>query len=602
MNKEQLRDEFSAGMRSWGAHNLPSARSNFKWCASLDPNSNDVIRAMSAMENGGEGPATPEQIERLWQTRESYGELLVASGYPPDLISASYATGMWGRDQKLRTKADTPLAYACLLIQRESWEEASKVLKEANSGIPFTSIVKGFLNYRTKRWGDVLSHCDEVATASLFNDQDRLVEPLVADVLVQGLSSLMAGEALTHLERYESAIARLEFATGVSDNLISARAYYITGLAYRAKGDEDNAQRAFALSLARNNDAEVVKAAEDENVRISTTSEEMISARSDPWDHHTEPSLVKKREDASEDERKRLLREADEELDSFIGMDSVKHQIRKLKARVKAAQERDARGLKSGSASQHILFTGPPGTGKTTIARVIGKLYAGLGITRSSQVLETGRPDLVGETVGSSALKTRALINKARGGLLFIDEAYSLVQEISQTQKDAFGKEALDVIVAEMENNRDDLVVIMAGYPQDIERLLATNEGLKSRFPRSIEFQSYTAEELWKIACGMAEANGSVLSPDAEHILREKVRNPLMTRNHEGKLLLDLAGNGRFVRNVVERAEEERELRLLDEADARGISMGEFTDQELVTISPVDVETALEAIILKYLD
>ena len=261
---------------------------------------------------------------------------------------------------------------------------------------------------------------------------------------------------------------------------------------------------------------------------------------------------------------------------------------------------KERRGIEVPVRSHHILFTGPPGTGKTTVARVIGKMYAGLGIVERPEVLETSRPDFVGDTVGSTGIKTKKVIEKAMDGVLFIDEAYALVQEVGHGQKDAFGQEALDVLVAEMENNRDRLVVIAAGYNRDIERLLATNEGLKSRFSRKVEFHSYSPDEIWEIAESMAAQRRDVFGEGVEELLKSTVSGILLTSNHEGKTLLDIAGNGRFVRNVIQSAEEERELRLL-ELTENGTSLDSLSDDELMTCTVEDVKIALDALVAEYL-
>lgn len=592
---------FGDAVRSWSNGSIDVARDNFNWCLHLSHDGTDAIRALAATEDGGNGSATDEQITSLWENRNGYGVLLRAAGYPTDLISGKYDTGMWGVEQKQRTRSDIAQAYACVLIRQGEWDTALTVLKEADQQVPFTTAVRAFVYYKTRRWRDVLDNCELISTAVTYNSVDRIEEPPSPDYLVQGLASLMAGEALVYLERFDAAVTRLELATTVHNNVVAGRANYLTGMAWRALGDERAADRHLARALANVNDTEFVRAADDKSIHIVTTTEEMISQRTDFWDHNTEPLLSEKRGADSDADRAALLAEADAELNSFIGMDAVKRQIRKLKAMAFADQAKMRRGIGAPSRNQHILFTGPPGTGKTTVARVIGKMYAGLGIVSRSDVLETSRPDFVGDTVGSTGLKTKAVITKAMDGVLFIDEAYALVQEIGHGQKDSFGQEALDVLVAEMENNRDRLVVIMAGYNRDIERLLATNDGLKSRFSRKVEFNSYTPEEIWEIAVSMAAQRKALLGEGIEEELTTRVRDVLLTRDHNERALLDVAGNGRFVRNVIEGSEEERELRLMEETLERGITMDDLSNDELLTITRADVVLTLDRLIAEYL-
>src|SRR5690606_29430343 len=240
-------------------------------------------------------------------------------------------------------------------------------------------------------------------------------------------------------------------------------------------------------------------------------------------------------------------------------MDSVKEQVDRLKSGVLMDQVRAKRGLAVDSRSNHLIFSGPPGTGKTTIARVIAKIFDGLGVVENAEVIEASRNDMVGTHLGHTAPKTNALIDSALGGVLFIDEAYTLIQE-GLSGGDAFGKEAVDTLLARMENDRDKLVVIIAGYEAEIDRFLQSNEGLSSRFTKRVRFPSYDPAELVQIADHIAGEKDSILSDQAREVLRDRCTE-MSEQSRNGRRLIDLAGNGRFVRNVVEAAEAERDFR-----------------------------------------
>ena len=183
-----------------------------------------------------------------------------------------------------------------------------------------------------------------------------------------------------------------------------------------------------------------------------------------------------------------LLHEAERQLAEFIGLEEVKNQVSRLKSSVAMELVRKQRGLAVAQRAHHLVFAGPPGTGKTTIARVVAKIYCGLGLLKRENIREVHRADLIGQHIGETEAKTNAVIDSALDGVLFLDEAYALV---ATGAKNDFGLVAIDTLLARMENDRDRLVVIVAGYRADLDKFLDTNEGLRSRFTRNIEFPSY---------------------------------------------------------------------------------------------------------------
>ncbi|MBO7654592.1 MAG: AAA family ATPase [Kiritimatiellae bacterium] len=225
--------------------------------------------------------------------------------------------------------------------------------------------------------------------------------------------------------------------------------------------------------------------------------------------------------------------------------------------------------------SYHFVFTGNPGTGKTTVARILAKIFRALGILERGQLVETDRSGLVAEYVGQTAAKTNRKIDEALDGLLFIDEAYALVDG---GQND-YGKEAIATLIKRMEDDRDRLVVILAGYTQDMERFREANPGLKSRFNRTIEFPDYTPEELAAIYRQMAKKSKYILSDDVEKWLDPWFR--VTTKNRDRHF-----GNGREVRNRFEKALERQSLRVSELVDP--------TPEQLMTLERVDVGIRLK--------
>ena len=229
-----------------------------------------------------------------------------------------------------------------------------------------------------------------------------------------------------------------------------------------------------------------------------------------------------------------------EELESLVGLTTIKEDVKELMAFVKIQKLRKDAGLKSVPVSLHLVFTGNPGTGKTTVARIIGRLYKQIGVLSQGQLVEVDRSGLVAGYVGQTALKTQDQIKKAMGGVLFIDEAYALAQK-----DDAFGQEAIDTVLKAMEDHRDDLVVIVAGYTKPMEKFINSNPGLKSRFNKYFEFPDYTIDELEAIFNLNCKKYDYIVEEDAQKQIRARIVSRKMQRQ-------DNFANAREVRNMFE--------------------------------------------------
>ena len=245
---------------------------------------------------------------------------------------------------------------------------------------------------------------------------------------------------------------------------------------------------------------------------------------------------------------------ADKELDEIVGLEDVKNYLLSLENLIKINQIRKQKGLKTNEISKHMIFTGNPGTGKTTIARLVSRMMKAVGILKQGQLVEVTRADLVGKYVGHTAPLTMSVIQSALGGVLFIDEAYSLYRG----KDDSFGLEAIDTLVKAMEDHRDDLIVILAGYTKEMKDFLEANSGLKSRFANIIEFSDYTGEELMLIAKSIAKGKDYVIAEDALRPLQDYF-TLIQSRNDPN------SGNGRLARNVVEEAIIRQSKRIIND-------------------------------------
>ena len=261
-----------------------------------------------------------------------------------------------------------------------------------------------------------------------------------------------------------------------------------------------------------------------------------------------------------------------DELNQLTGMESVKVEINNLINLLKICRIRQEKGLKLPPTTNHLIFLGNPGTGKTTVARILSKIYHGLGILSKGHLVEVDRSGLVAGYMGQTSEKVMEVVERAKGGILFIDEAYALA---SGKQEGDFGKEAIDILNKAMEDYRDDLIVIAAGYHDEMQDFLDANPGLRSRFNRTIEFPNYNADELVTIMINRAAKLDYEFSDDAIKFVKEKFENVLSCSPEN-------FGNARSVRNYLDRAINNQANRLVNEAN--------FKEDELMLIKLCDVE------------
>ncbi len=509
---------------------------------------------------------------RAWYSRRNFGQLAGTAQISMSTLNARVPIG--GLYGDITYPVTSPLAitmgFAASEAAQGNYADAMEAIDAGavTGSEHLVSWLKAVIFGAAERWTDVI---DEVKGAGKWPDK-----------FLAGAASVAHGVAAASLGLFTEAERRLTEANDspAGEACAQAIAWYLA-MARRGQGNEEAAVALLEWLQTTHPAPKVSAALKDPSYRLKTTNAEQIASRSDPWD----PTSVV----TDNSGREKLLAEAQEELDRQIGLSRVKSQLERYRAATMMARIREAKGMKVAQPSKHMIFTGPPGTGKTTIARVVANMLAGLGVIAEPQLVETSRKDFVAEYEGQSAAKTAKTIDQALGGVLFIDEAYALVQE-RDGRTDPFGQEAMDTLLARMENDRDRLVVIIAGYSSDIDRLLETNEGLRSRFATRIEFDTYSPEELLKIAKVIAAGNDSTLSTAAADELLQAAKT-LHERTLRGRPALDIAGNGRYARQLVEASEQYRDMRL-----AQGLDIEALDVDRLQEINGADMAEAITTV------
>ena len=509
---------------------------------------------------------------RAWYSRTNFGQLAGAAEISMNSLGARVAIG--GQYGDITYPVNSPLAITMGFAVTEAAEGNFTDAMEALDAAPSTgaehlvSWVKAVIYGAAQRWTDVI---DQVRGAGTWPDK-----------FLAAAAGIAHGVAAANLGLFTEAERRLmESNSSPAGEACAPAIAWFLAMTRRGQGNEEAAVALLEWLQATHPSPKGAAALKDPAFRLETTTAEKIAARRDPWD----PASV----ETDNSGRERLLADAQSELDRQIGLTRVKEQIERYRAATQMAKVRAARGMKVAQASKHMIFTGPPGTGKTTIARVVANILAGLGVIAEPKLVETSRKDFVAEYEGQSAVKTARTIDRAMGGVLFIDEAYTLVQE-RDGRADPFGTEALDMLLARMENDRDRLVVIIAGYRNDIDRLLETNDGLRSRFSTRIEFDSYSPEEIVDIAVVLAAGSDSTLSDEAAKQVLDAA-TLLSQSTASGKPALDVAGNGRYARQLVEAGEQTRDMRL-----ARSLDIDSLAVEQLSEISGEDMAAAITSV------
>lgn len=524
-------------------------------------------------------------LESAYRALDTAGELISAADVAADAVDFPFDTGLY---VQLHARGADGVIMACAAARaRDGDYRAARDLLDdrlMHAHPQHAGWVLAVIFFRAKRWHDVR----------------RVLAPLTPQArhdpyLFQAMS-VAQGLATAYLGLWEPAFDQLSAHGQGPIPAASSEALLAAALSARALGRVDSAtallNEAYGIAGIQDNvRATIGTALSDPGYGIQPTTAARIDARTDYWDPDTEPGERDFARQLGASRREELRAEAEAELAEFVGMADVKEQVARLESNVRATKQREALGLPVRNKSLHLILKGPPGTGKTTIARVIAKLLCAADVLPSDTFVETGRADLVDKIIGGSEAKVRQIIDRiidSGGGVLFIDEAYALTDSGSEND---FGPLVIAELIRAMTNHNDKLMVIAAGYADKMQEFLDSNEGLRGRFTRAITLPSYSVDELVEITTRKAVKGGSILE-DVEPLRQAyadlSAATALDTTGRR-RPALDVLGNARLADNLIGFAEEERDHRL----DVTGKLGPGTTAEELQTITGEDLRAAV---------
>ncbi|TDH48806.1 type VII secretion AAA-ATPase EccA [Mycobacterium talmoniae] len=579
--------------------NLAAARARFAEATAIDPSMADAW--LGRIAAGDDALATLQQLyaygSRLHRETNRLGVHLSAAIKAGPYLSISVTEA-----------SHAGLALASALVDDGQYAQAGALLEDAAlldtwENHQWQQYLRAYLMFVTQRWPDVI----EIAATVLPSRAIIMAAVTAATNALAAHAAAHLGQprvALDWVERVEVRTDRQHpqearrhsdtAVTAIDPNdfpLIAADLAYVRGMAHRQLGEEDRAE--IWLSKATINGALIEPAKQalaDPAVRLVVTDEETINSRTDKWDVATEQSHQQRRAEQDDERRAELLAEGRALLDNQVGLADVKRAVAELEDQIEVRALRLAAGLPVTNQTNHMLLVGPPGTGKTTTAEALGKIYAGLGIVRHPEIIEVKRADFCGEHIGASGPKTNALITRSLGRILFMDEFYSLVERHQDGRPDMIGMEAVNQLLVALEVHRFDFCFIGAGYEQQVDDFLTVNPGLAGRFNRKLRFESYSPDELVEIAIRYGEPRATLVEPAARESLKAACTRLRAYRAPDGSHGIDVMQNGRFARNVIERAERLRDSRV---AAQHRSAKGSVTVADLETLRTNDITTAV---------
>jgi type VII secretion ATPase EccA len=530
-------------VRALNARDTETAQGGFLAAVEHDPTCADGWLGLHHL-----GVDRPKALWAMERHSTQLGALRTRAKKP---LSSAYRLGRHAPLQRLDNRLDVWRAVTAHQIETGQHADAASRLDMATTTDDHIRLLRINLAMATGDWTGVLTWGKGVSDTQLAN-----------------CATLHVGHGLVELGAYREATRTLlGLIDRTDDDTLRANAAGWCARAYERLNEPDNAEKfyQYAFRLDPAGDPDIAARATAKARTVNTT--------------RTSASPQPRAED-----RQAVLAEAMSQVENLTGIEPVKIQFRTLAAQLRVGAARAAQGLPTSTQARHYVFTGPPGTGKTTLARILVRILYGYGYINRPEVREAHRVDLVGQYLGATAIKTNAVIDSALDGGLFIDEAYALFNRGYSGGRDALGEEAIQTLLKRAEDDRDRLVIILAGYPDEMDQLLSVNPGLSSRFTTRVHFPSYDRAELVAIAHSIA-ATGQNSFDDYALVELKSIMSSVCESGQ-----IDELGNARFVRNLYEKSIAQRDLRLAD-------SGAQLTMSAITTITADDVAAAVGSLV-----